>query len=81
MQVEIVTPDRKIFEGEAEGVQLPGTEGSFEVLNNHAPIIATLGKGKVRVRTGKDAQFFTVDGGLVELMDNRVIILAESVVE
>ena len=79
MHVEIVTPDKKIFEGEAEGVQLPGTEGSFEVLNNHAPIIATLGKGKVRVRVGKDAQFFSIDGGLVEMNDNKVIVLAESV--
>ena len=79
MHVEIVTPDKKVFEGEAEGVQLPGTDGSFEVLNNHAPIIATLGKGIVRVRVGKDAQFFNVDGGLVEMMDNKVIILAESI--
>ncbi len=80
MHVEIVTPDKKVFEGEADGVQLPGTLGSFEVLKNHAPIISTLNKGKVRVRTGKDAQFFEITGGLVEVLHNKVIVLAESVV-
>ena len=81
MIVEIVTPDKKIFEGTADGVQLPGTEGSFEVLNNHAPIISTLEPGKIRVRTGKDTQFFNVSGGLIEMSNNKVVVLAESVVE
>ncbi len=80
MTVEIVTPDKKVFEGDADGVQLPGTVGSFEVLKNHAPIISTLEAGKVRVRSGKDTQFFQISGGLVEVMDNKVIVLAESVV-
>ncbi|MFN0050130.1 MAG: ATP synthase F1 subunit epsilon [Cytophagales bacterium] len=80
MKVEIVTPDKKVFEGEADGVQLPGTVGSFEVLKNHAPIVSTLAAGKIRVRTGKDAEFFQIAGGLVEVVDNKVIVLAESVV-
>lgn len=80
MTVEIVTPDKKIFEGEADGVQLPGLDGSFEVLNNHAPIIASLGTGTLKVRVGKDAQSFQINGGLVEMMNNKVIVLAESVI-
>lgn len=80
MTLEIVTPDKKIFEGEADGVQLPGSNGSFEVLKNHAPIISTLIAGKVRVKTGKEAEYFQISGGLVEVMQNNVIVLAESVV-
>lgn len=80
MIVEIVTPDKKVFDGDAEGVQLPGTEGSFEILNNHAPIIANLGKGKIRVRTTKDTQYYDIESGLVEMVNNKVIVLAESVV-
>lgn len=79
MQVEIVTPDKKVFEGEADGVQLSGSKGSFEVLKNHAPIISTLDAGKVKVTQGKEAQTFQIGGGLVEVMSNKVIVLAESV--
>jgi F-type H+-transporting ATPase subunit epsilon len=79
MKVEIVTPDRKIFEGEAEGVQVPGSNGSFEVLKNHAPIISNLVAGKVKVREGKENHIFSISGGLVEVSNNNVIILADSV--
>ena len=49
MLLEIITPEKKVFQGEVNSVQLPGTNGKFEVLNNHAPIISTLIKGHVRV--------------------------------
>ena len=80
MTVEIVTPDKKVFEGEADGVQLPGSEGSFEILNHHAPIISTLTTGKIRVRVGKEAQFFNIGGGLVEMSNNKVTVLVDSLV-
>ena len=55
MNLEILTPDKKIFEGEVRSVTVPGTMGSFEILNNHAPIISTLDDGKLIVRTaGKE---------------------------
>ncbi|WP_250630167.1 ATP synthase F1 subunit epsilon [Rhodoflexus caldus] len=81
MQVEIITPDRKVFEGAATGVQVPGTGGSFEVLENHAPIISALEKGKVRVRTQNGSyQYFEIDGGVIEVLQNNVIVLAESAI-
>lgn len=79
MKVEIVTPDKKVFEGDVDGVQLPGADGSFEILNNHAPIVATLAAGKLKVRTGKESEVFTISGGLVEMQKNKLIVLAESV--
>jgi len=78
MHVEIVTPDEKVYEGEARHVQLPGKEGLFGILNNHAPIVATLVKGKVKVEaTDGDVQFFEIGGGVVEMNNNKVIVLAE----
>ncbi|MFC5284034.1 ATP synthase F1 subunit epsilon [Pedobacter alpinus] len=79
MNLEILTPDKKVFEGEVTSVTVPGSQGSFEILNNHAPIISTLENGKVVVRSaGKEEKFYTV-GGVVEVIDNKVIVLAESV--
>ena len=80
MTLEILTPDKKVFEGEVSSVTVPGPAGSFEILNNHAPIISTLEDGKVTVRSGKGAERFIIKGGVVEVNDNKVILLAEGVV-
>lgn len=78
MQLEIVTPDEKIFAGEAKHVQLPGKEGLFGIMNNHAPIVSTLVKGRVKVEaTDGDIQHFEIGGGVVEMNNNKVIVLAE----
>jgi len=78
MNLEIVTPEAKIFEGEVRHVQLPGKEGLFGILNNHAPIVATLVKGKVKVvATDGDIQYFEIGGGVVEMNNNRISVLAE----
>jgi len=80
MTLEILTPDKKIFEGEATSVTLPGTLGFFEILNNHAPIISTLEDGKVVVRSGAARdEVFLIQGGVVEASNNKVIILAEGI--
>jgi F-type H+-transporting ATPase subunit epsilon len=79
MNVEIVTPSKKIYEGNADGVQVPGFDGSFEILNAHAPILATLANGKVRIREGKENRYFDIAGGLIEVKNNKVVLLAESV--
>lgn len=80
MKVEIVTPDVKVFEGEARHVQLPGANGLFGVLDNHAPLISTLAGGKVKVEaTDGDIQTFSITGGVAEVNSNKVIVLAEKV--
>ncbi|SFE72470.1 ATP synthase F1 subunit epsilon [Sunxiuqinia elliptica] len=79
MFIEIITPSKKIYTGEISLVKLPGAKGSFEILENHAPIISTLEKGTIKV-VDKDKQihFFDVDGGVVETKSNKIIVLAES---
>ncbi len=79
MYLEIITPDRKVFEGEVNLVQLPGSKGSFTVLKNHAPIISTLDKGTIRVLDVFGGEhFFKVGGGVIENLENKVIVLVES---
>ncbi|WP_242922588.1 ATP synthase F1 subunit epsilon [Pontibacter liquoris] len=80
MYLEIITPDKKVFAGEVEAAQFPGASGSFEVLNGHAPLISTMERGRVRLTTSKGQEFFTVDGGVVEVLNNKIIVLAESVI-
>jgi F-type H+-transporting ATPase subunit epsilon len=78
MQVEIITPDAEIFKGEAVLVQLPGIDGSFEILNNHAPLISALKEGKIKLKKtneGKE-EFFDIKGGVIEVLNNKVLILA-----
>ena len=78
MNLEILTPDKKIFEGEVRSVTVPGIMGSFEILNNHAPIISTLDDGKLTVRSAGKEEVFLVKGGVVEVLDNKVMVLAEA---
>ncbi|NPD47215.1 MULTISPECIES: ATP synthase F1 subunit epsilon [unclassified Lentimicrobium] len=78
MNLEIVTPDKIVFEGEAELVQLPGLDGSFEVLDHHMPMIAGLAKGKVKViDANKNENFYDIKGGVLEVVDNKVMVLAQ----
>ena len=79
MFLEIITPDKKVFSGEVKLVQLPGSKGTFEILNNHAPIISTLNKGRIKVIDQNDqTSFFEVNEGVVESKANKIIVLAES---
>ncbi len=78
MHLEIITPDKKVFEGEVTSVQVPGSKGQFQMLDKHAAIISNLLNGKVKIKTAQGEQLFDVKGGVVEMMDNKVIILAES---
>ncbi|HEY8783593.1 MAG TPA: ATP synthase F1 subunit epsilon [Mucilaginibacter sp.] len=81
MTLEILTPDKTIYEGEATSVNLPGTMGFFEIMNNHAPIISTLEDGKVIIRGGSGGreQTLMIKGGVVEASNNKVVILAEGI--
>jgi len=79
MFLEIITPDKKVYSGEVDAVKLPGADGSFGILNNHAPIIASLKKGTVRVTDSKkNVENFEINGGVVEVQNNKVIVLAEA---
>jgi len=80
MELEILSPDKKIYTGEIKLVKLPGTNGSFEVLKNHAPIISTLEKGQIKViDTNNDIQLFDISDGVVEVLNNKIIVLVGSV--
>lgn len=79
MTLEILTPDSKVYEGEVTSVTVPGTMGSFEILNNHAAIISTLEDGKLTVRTGGKQDVFLIKGGVVEVSNNKVMVLAEGI--
>jgi len=79
MELEIITPDATLFEGKVSLVQVPGSMGSFSILQYHAPIISTLEKGKIRVEdSGGSVQYFDIEGGVVEVQRNKAIILAEA---
>ncbi len=81
MTLEILTPDKKVYEGEATSVTLPGTLGSFEILNHHAPIISTLQDGKLVVRGAGKEETFHIQGGVVEALNNVVTVLAEGILQ
>ncbi len=76
MIVEVITLDKVLFSGEAISVRLPGSGGSFEALANHAPLISSLDKGTVVVRTNSSEETFDVSGGIVEILSNKVVVLA-----
>lgn len=80
MKLEILTPDSAVYSGKIRSIRVPGTNGSFQVLRDHAPIISTLENGTVTVVDfqGKFL-FFEITGGVIEVKMNRIILLAESV--
>lgn len=79
MYLEIITPDKKIFEGEVKLIQIPGSKGSFTILNNHAPIISTLEAGNIKFQdvAGNEREF-KINGGVVEQLANKIVVLVES---
>ncbi|TAF33274.1 MAG: ATP synthase F1 subunit epsilon [Cytophagales bacterium] len=80
MKVEIITPDKVVYSGAASLVRVPGAKGSFEILDMHAAIISALEEGELFVKAddGNNHTYF-IDAGVVEVLENRVIILAESI--
>lgn len=79
MFLEIITPDKKVFAGEVDSATFPGTKGSFQVLHNHAPLISTLAKGKITYVSKEGTKSLNVDGGVVEVLHNKISVLAEQV--
>ncbi|MCU0418186.1 MAG: ATP synthase F1 subunit epsilon [Cyclobacteriaceae bacterium] len=79
MHLEIITPEKKVFEGEVMSATFPGTDGSFQILNHHAPLVSLLKHGPVEYK-GKDANAqLTITGGVVEVLNNKVILLADGI--
>ena len=79
MHVDILTPEKNIYSGEAIGVKMPGIDGGFEILNHHAPLISALGQGEVRINTSEGDQKFSIESGFVEVLNNKVVVLVEGV--
>ncbi len=78
MQLEIITPEKLVYEGYIYLIRVPGTQGSFEVLQNHAPIISTLEEGLVKVIDDKNnVRYFDLTGGVIEVLDNKIVLLAD----
>lgn len=78
MLLDIITPDSKLFSGEVSSIILPGIDGDLGVLNNHAPLITALKEGSISVTTEKgETETFETKGGIVEVLNNKVIVLAE----
>ncbi len=80
MKIEIITPDKKIFEGDIRSIRVPGKKGSFQVLKDHAPIISTLENGPVIIVDQENTETkYQINGGVIEVKQNKIILLAESV--
>ncbi|HYO21688.1 MAG TPA: ATP synthase F1 subunit epsilon [Flavisolibacter sp.] len=83
MTLEILTPERKLFSGEVYGVQMPGISGSFEVLDKHAPLVSALKAGRIKVLRDKanHTANFDIQGGFVEVLNNKATVLVEGAKE
>lgn len=78
MKLEILTPDKIVYEGDVTSLTVPGTMGSFQILSDHAPIISTLDQGSITVQSiQKGIETFSVKSGVVEVLDNKVMVLVE----
>lgn len=82
MILEILTPEKKLFSGSVYGVQLPGIDGLFEILDKHAPMVSALVKGKMKILKDKNASStLQIQSGFVEVLNNRVTVLVEGAQE
>ena len=92
MYLEIISPEATLFIGEVESLTLPGTNGSFQLLENHAPIVSTLQGGAVKIKgnitiaesvqnqfesISKEETLFTISSGTIEMRDNKIILLSD----
>ena len=79
MNLEILTPEKKLFSVEVYGVQLPGITGLFEVLDKHAPLVSALKSGRVKVLKDKSNHlaFYDIQSGFVEVLGNKTTVLVE----
>ena len=81
MYLEILTPEKKVFEGDVTLATFPGADGSFQVMDNHAPLISLLKEGTVEYKGKGLNQNILITGGVVEVLTNKVILLADGIIE
>lgn len=82
MTLEILTPEKKLYSGEVYGVQLPGIDGLFEVLDKHAPLVSALSKGNLKILRDKNSfTTYTIQSGFVEVLNNKATVLVEGAQE
>ena len=79
LNLEIITPEKPIFRDQIEAVTIPGTQGSFQILKNHAPLISSFEIGIIKVQKSNVETFYTTAGGTVEVSKNQVLVLADSI--
>jgi F-type H+-transporting ATPase subunit epsilon len=77
IELEIVTPERLAFSGPVDSVSVPGSEGELGILPHHAPLLATLGVGELRYRSGGTEESFVIAGGFVQVRPDKVVVMAE----
>ncbi|MDI9337572.1 MAG: ATP synthase F1 subunit epsilon [Alphaproteobacteria bacterium] len=78
MELEIISPEQKLFSGNVYGIQVPGISGSFEVLNNHAPLISTLSNGSIKILiTEKQFENLPIQKGVIEVQPHKTVVLVE----
>jgi F-type H+-transporting ATPase subunit epsilon len=82
MNISVLSPDKTIFEGKITSVKVPGNGGEFEVLNNHAPIVAALGEGKIRIlKEGGEKMYIEIKKGFIEVLNNEISLLVQGIKE
>jgi F-type H+-transporting ATPase subunit epsilon len=79
MFLEILTPEKKVFEGDVTIATFPGADGSFQIMDNHAPLISLLQEGVVEYKSKESTSTVTITGGVVEVLSNKIILLADGV--
>lgn len=77
MYLEILTPEKKVFEGDVTIATFPGADGSFQIMDNHAPLISLLKEGVVEYKSKEASKNVTITGGVVEVLNNKIILLAD----
>jgi F-type H+-transporting ATPase subunit epsilon len=80
MNLEIITPEKNVFTGQVDSVILPGKDGGFQILKDHAPLVSTLKKGELIYEVNGKKETIIVDGGVLEVSKNKVLVLAEAVI-
>ena len=79
MYLEILTPEKKVFEGNVTIATFPGSDGSFQVMDNHAPLISLLKQGLVEYKSKEGTNSILITGGVVEVLQNKVVLLADGI--
>ena len=75
MDVQIITPDKSLYQGQADLITVPGTSGSIGILNHHAPLVSSLKKGESKIVLNEKEEFFKIEGGVIEVSQNKVNVL------